>query len=185
MLIPMLLHFYFEMMLAHVFPIARRICIEFSKKFFQEHKSQYDVLVAVMKVNSLETLKTDSILSPLLHRKFDFTLSELALCHLRHFLSKSTQPILIQLFTKRFRITTRESKEVIESYDWDNLNSESSGSSEEEDEVYKCKRHVKRVIERLRRSSTANLPSISVYTTADELVLSLILNSIYGKTKHL
>lgn len=193
MLIPMLLHFFFELALAHLIPIARRICFDFVKKFLHEDKTTLhcEILVAVMKISSVEMLKSDSILSPLINKKFEFTLTEQSLCLLRQFLSKSTQPILAHLFTNRFKISARESKELIESFDWEKEldssedSSESSDSEEEEideeededksfkfrnhhHDTYERRKYVRKVIEDVRNSTTANVPDISVYTMGDK-----------------
>jgi len=58
-LVPMLVHFYIQMILSKMQPVARRMCAEFSKKFMLEDKTQdnYGILVSVMKVNSPETFQ--------------------------------------------------------------------------------------------------------------------------------
>lgn len=185
MLFPMLLHFYFEMMLAHVNPIARRICLEFSKKFLQEDKTQehYDILVAILKVNSTDTLKSDAFLRSLINQNYEFTVSEFTFVQLRRFLSKSSQPTLVNLFTDHFTIRMRESAELIESLDWESMldqddNSESSGNSEDEEEKLeltngkpdkdKASSYAQNVIDELRSNVKANLPALSVFTTGNK-----------------
>ncbi|CAL8083498.1 unnamed protein product [Orchesella dallaii] len=168
-------------------PIARRMYVEFSKKFMLEDKTQehYDILVALMKISSPDIFKTDSSFKLLINRRYEFVLSEITIVYLRRFLSYSNHPIFVDLFTDRFKIRNRESKELIESIDWETL-MDSEGAEPEanidddcdsvlSDASYKeHKSHVRIVIDELRNSSIANLPAISVYTTCDEPICGAV-----------
>ena len=97
-------------------------------------------------------------------RDHHFLLSEWTFAQLKKFLTKLRKPVMINILTSHFVIEMRSSEEVAEAL-CDPDTDLDSNSGCEDHFLIKSNNKVQNVIDRLRGSVKANLPSVIVYTT--------------------